>query len=112
MNLGDIRLTPFYDIAACKDKLKEYAEELNRGNYYFNVVQQVHLTLMIITDPTVLPSRGQSGYVITDDTGANIKGELELKFVGETLKVADPLADNISIGSRHTKMPCILATLV
>lgn len=97
VNLGDIRLTPFYDIEACKAKVKEYAEELNRGNYYCNVVQQVHLTLMIITDPTVLPRRGQSGYVITDDTGTIIKGELELKFVGETLKVADPLDDNISI---------------
>ena len=49
---------------------------------------------MIITDPALLPSRGQSGFVIIGDTGAITKGDLELKFVGETLKVLDPLADN------------------
>jgi acetylornithine deacetylase len=66
---GDIRLTPFYDIAECTEKMKKYVEELNK-------------------DLSVLPTRGPcSKYNITDSTtGESFKAELTFTIEGDPLK--------------------------
>ncbi|XP_065175134.1 uncharacterized protein LOC135805072 [Sycon ciliatum] len=67
--IGDIRLTPFYNVEDVMSKIKTYVDELNA------------------TDFAALPTRGPcSKYVVKSPEGEDIKGVLTLEFEGEPFK--------------------------
>ena len=45
---GDIRLTPFYDVDECMEKVKGYVQELNNGLFFSIVEYYVKGTQVVI----------------------------------------------------------------
>eukprot|EP01132_Coremiostelium_polycephalum_P008046 gene8046-9895_t len=62
--MGDIRLTPFHDIATLKKKIDEYVKVIN-------------------DDPTILRSRGPfNNYFVPTD---NVRGTIKFEWIGEAM---------------------------
>lgn len=65
---GDIRLTPFYNVEACKAKVEEYIADINKNIQH-------------------LRTRGPcSRYVITEEDGNEKRGIIKLEWMGEAFK--------------------------
>ena len=89
---GDIRLTPFYNIDECIEKVRGYIQELNAGRYTFSVVcvsVMIAFYSCICIDLSLLPTRGPcSKYDISIAEG-NFRGQLELSFESEPMRVSN-----------------------
>lgn len=86
--IGDIRLTPFYDIDECMARIMGLVEELNKG-LVFSARSQLFSLHVFTIDFSVLPTRGPcSKYSITDTTtGESFTGKLTFTFEGDAMKV-------------------------
>lgn len=86
MCVGDIRLTPFYDIEECTARMIKYVDELNNGK---GLIVISSYNLFSISDLSLLPCRGPcSKYDITDTaTGASFRAKLSFNVEGTPLKV-------------------------